>query len=226
MRYILVLLVLIIGFSCKKSDSPNPPESTTLVFPENNSECTTGIDLSLTTSMVEFRWQEAANVDTYELRATNVNTNTTQTVSTSSLSANLPLQKGTLYSWVVTTTNNAVLQSATSLTSQFYNAGFQTSYAPFPAEIITPELGESVFKDGNNEVVLSWSGADIDNDIESYEVFFSTENPPTSLVATNAPGNLTSEVTVETDTVYYWNVITTDSEGNTSDSGVVDFRVF
>lgn len=225
MKYLSLLLLVVLCFACKKKDPPKPPASTKLIFPQNNSECTTGTATGPTTSLVEFRWQKALNTDTYELRATNLNTNTTQTVSTSSLSAKLPLQKGALYTWLVNSKNASVLQVTTSQTWHFYNAGFESSYAPFPAEIITPELGESVFKDINNEVNLSWSGSDVDNDIESYELYFSTERPPTALIATITTGTTNRKVTVEGDTVYYWKVITNDSEGNTSDSGIFDFRV-
>ncbi len=225
MRYLSLIILAVLCFACKKKDSPKPPESVTLEFPQNNSECTTGEDTGADTSLVEFRWEQALNTDTYELRATNVNTNIAQTVSTSSLSAKLPLQKGTLYTWIVNSKNASVLEVATSQTWRFYNAGFETSYAPFPAEIILPELGKSVFKDINNEVSLSWAGSDIDGDIESYELYFSTEKPPTSLIATIRTGLTNRKVTVESDAVYYWKVITIDSEGNNSDSGIFDFRV-
>ena len=225
MRCLSLFLLVVLCFACKKKDPPKPPDSAKLVSPRNNSECTTGTDTGPTTSMVEFRWQQAPNTDTYELRATNLNTNTTQTVSTSSLSAKLPLQKGALYSWLVNTKNASVLQIKSSQTWRFYNAGFETSHAPFPAEIILPGLGESLFKDINNEVNLSWSSSDLDDDIESYELYFSTEKPPSSLIATITTEPTNRNVTVESDTVYYWRVITTDSEGNTSDSGIFDFRV-
>lgn len=225
MRYIAITVLAILCSMCKKKDPPQPPGSATLVFPENNSECTTGTDSGPNTSMVEFRWQAAPNTDTYELRATDVATNTTQTISTTSLSARLPLQKGALYTWLVSTKNAAVLQETTSQTWRFYNAGFETSYAPFPAEIIAPGLGESVFKSINNEVALRWSGSDIDGDIEGYELYFSTEKPPTSLVATITTGSTTRNVSVESDQVYYWKVLTFDREGNTSDSGVFEFKV-
>ncbi len=225
MRYLSILLLVVVCFGCKKKNQPKPPEKAVLVFPNNNSECTTGTDSGPTTSIVEFRWQKATYADTYELRATNVNTNTTQTVSTSSLTAKLPLQKGALYSWVVNSRNASVLQVTTSQTWRFYNSGFETSYAPFPAKIISPESGESVFMDINNEVTLNWSGSDVDNDIESYEVYYATENPPTESIATFTAGTTSRKVTVASGTVYYWKVITKDSEGNTSDSGVFDFRV-
>jgi hypothetical protein len=95
---------------------------------------------------------------------------------------------------------------------------------PFPAEIIAPISGSYVFKDINNEVTLKWSGADADNDIESYEIYFSTENPPEILTATTNANTTEQKVNVVSQTVYYWRVITRDNEGNTSDTGVLDFR--
>ena len=81
-----------------------------------------------------------------------------------------------------------------------------------------------MFRDINNEVTLNWSGADLDDDVVKYDVYFSTENPPEELLA-SVNGNIEARsVSVEHDTVYYWRVVTTDSEGNTSDSGIVDFR--
>lgn len=225
MRPLAFTLLIVFCFACKKDDPPNPPASAILVFPENNSECTTGTDINPTTSMVEFRWQQALNTDNYELTVTNENTNVSQTVNTRALSYEITLDKGALHTWVVRTSNASVLRNATSPTWRFYNAGFETSYAPFPAEIILPEFGQSVFKDSNNELTLRWSGADIDNDIISYELYFSNENPPTTLVDTVTDGITNSRVTVDSGTVYYWKVITVDREGNTSDSGIYDFRV-
>ena len=72
---------------------------------------------------------------------------------------------------------------------------------------------------------LAWSGADVENDIESYSVFLSTTTPPETLLIT--VDSLTQEALVDVvaGTTYYWRVVTTDAEGNTSDSGIFDFRV-
>lgn len=223
MRYLSIFLLVVMCFSCKKKDPPKPPESATLVFPQNNSECTTGIDTGLNTNMVEFKWQKALNTDTYVISVTNLNTNITQTESTSALSKKFPLQKGAPYSWFVNSKNASVLQTKASSTWRFYNAGFETSYAPFSAEIITPKFNEVLSKDINNEVSLSWEGSDIDGDIESYELYFSTVTPPDTLIDIIATTN--RNVTVESGAIYYWRVITIDSEGNSSDSGIFNFRV-
>jgi hypothetical protein len=221
-------LIVIIGsllvLSCKKDD-PRPPEAALLSFPLQNSECNTGVDLNETTSQVEFKWLQARNAETYELRVTNTASNITQTVSTESLSAKLPLAKGAPYSWVVLTRNTETQVTTTSAAWQFYNAGSETTYAPFPAQLIVPLSGASTVRDINNEVELDWSGADVDNDIAGYEVYFGVETPPVDLIASPSAGNSKINVSVTPNSVYYWKILTRDSEGNTSDSGIFTFRV-
>lgn len=221
---ILILVLFVVG--CSK-DSPKPPESPLLLFPLKNSECTTGENTNLAnTSLVEFKWSEAKRAETYELRATNLESNITQTISVATTSAKLPITKGAPYSWSVTSRTSTMSQTARSETWLFYNAGAQTTYPPFPAEVITPRSGASVSKDINNEVLLNWNGADVDNDIVGYKLYFSTSNPPQNLIASPAAVTSQFRVSVVSQQVYYWRVITEDREGNTSDSGVYEFRVF
>ncbi len=221
----MLLLAGVLLLSCGKDSPPKPPEAAVLVFPERNSECTTGIDLNDQTSQVEFRWQEAKFTDTYELVVTNLDTGSSQTVTTTSLSAVRPLEKGALFRWNIRTRNEKTQDVVTSETWLFYNAGSETSYAPFPAQIIAPLSGASVVRDINNEITLEWSGADIDNDLVGYEIYLDTANPPTTLVASPSISLSSLSVSVERDTVYYWKIISRDREDNTSDSGVYSFRV-
>ena len=225
MRKIFLLVCLFTVFSCKKKDSPNPPEQVRLLFPEKNSECTTGVDQDATTSRVSFSWQRADNTDSYELRVTNLNTNTVQTISTSATTSSLPLLKGQPYSWLVRSRNNQVNNTISSEVWSFYNAGSRTTFAPFPAEILTPDMSEKVFKDINNEVTLSWSASDLDNDIENIEVYFSEQNPPQNLEATLSATATSLKVSVLSGTTYYWSVVTKDLEGNATNSGVYVFSV-
>ncbi len=211
---------------CGKSDSPKSPEQASLVFPEKNSECTTGQSLSETTSRVEFRWQASDHTDSYELRVTNLNTGTTQTAFVETPSASVTIAKGVPYSWVVVSKNSGSPNTAVSEQWFFYNAGSQTNYAPFPAEIVEPQMAANVFKDINNEVTLSWIGADVDNDIANYEVYFSTETPPETLIASPTAGEMDVKVNVASNGIYYWRVVTRDEVGNNSDSGIFDFKVF
>lgn len=219
--------LILIGFclaSCGKDD-PAGPEAARLLFPQQNSECTTGVDLNATTSEVEFLWQKAAHTDTYELRVTGSLNGITQTVSTSELSASLPLEKGAPYNWVVVSRNDETQEFATSATFQFYNAGAVRSYAPFPAALLSPQSGETVFRDINKEVVLEWAGADVDDDITGYELYFDTVNPPENLLSEPTASTTSSKVKVEVNTTYFWKLITIDSEGNRSESGVYGFKV-
>ena len=225
MRKTVLLMCLFAVFGCKKKEGPKPPEQVQLLFPEKNSECTTGIDQDATTSRVTFQWQRSDNTDSYELRVTNINSNTVQTISTQSTTASLPLLKGQPYSWLVRSRNNQVDNTISSEMWSFYNAGSRTTFAPFPAEILDPSMSERVFKDINNEVTLSWSASDLDNDIENIEVYFSEQNPPTDLEATLSNLATTLKVSVISGTTYYWNVVTRDAEGNATNSGIYSFSV-
>ncbi len=222
---ILALLICFFVIACGGGDdTPKSPESSLLSYPEKNSECTTGVSISETVSEVEFRWLSSANTDIYELQVTNLSSGTSQTINTSSLSSKVPLEKGTPFSWKVISKNTGATTNATSETWSFYNAGYITSFAPFPAEITAPKIGDNAFIDINNEVTLKWSGADLDNDIESYDLYFGTENPPTTLLETISSRTTEYKVTATTDTIYYWKIITKDQEENTSDTGVYSFR--
>jgi hypothetical protein len=224
MRLISVIFLSVLIFGCKKKQAPKPPQAASLVFPAKSSECTTGTELNSTTTEVEFEWRAAEFTDTYELRVTDVVANTTQTINTEALSAKLPLRKGNLYSWVVNSRNDNVMDIVSSEVWQFYNAGFEITYAPFPANIVSPEAGVILTRDINNEVALEWIGTDIDNDIVGYEIYLSTEKPPTTLLENTTSSTTSIKASVSADTVYYWKVITIDREGNQSDSGIFDFR--
>lgn len=223
MRVVIIVFISLLFTACKK-DSPKPPSAAVLAFPLQNSLCTTGVSITPTTSRVEFKWQTADNTNTYELRVTNVLTDITQTVSTQSTSAELTIEKGTPFSWLVITRNTEVQETASSTTWQFFNAGSQITHAPFPAQVIAPLSGASMVRDINGEIVLEWSGADVDNDIVGYEIFLDTVSPPQVLVASPAASVSSIKINTTANTVYYWKVITKDAEENSSDSGIYSFR--
>nr|WP_299382770.1 hypothetical protein [Allomuricauda sp.] len=226
-RVLMILCILVSLQSCKKSDdTPPAPEGANLVFPLENSECTTGVSVNEALSQVTFEWQASANTDSYTLNVVNLETNIPQTISTAATQASLSIEKGTPFSWSVTSLNSNTDQVATSSTWLFYNAGAQTNYAPFPAQLVSPISGSTVQKSLSNEVLLEWSGADVENDIVSFQLFFADQNPPETSAGTLDAETMELSVAVLSDTIYYWRVITTDEQGNTSDSGVFDFKVF
>jgi hypothetical protein len=104
----------------------------------------------------------------------------------------------------------------------FYNEGPGIeNYAPFPADVVAPKRGAQVENTGT--VSLEWTGSDVDNDIDEYEVFFGTVNPPTNSLVTTT--STTTNTSVNANTVYYWYVVTTDVAGNTSTSETFEFKV-
>ncbi|MGB5647153.1 hypothetical protein [Muriicola sp.] len=225
MKQKLSLLLIILLVACGK-DSPKPPEAAVLIFPQKNSECITGISLNNTSSQVEFRWLAAKYADTYQLKFTNVLTNSSVTSApTEALSVRVPLLKGVPYQWTITTQNNETQEIAISEAWYFYNAGTETTFPPFPAQINEPLSGASVARDLNNEVTLGWTGADVDNDIATYDVYLDTVANPQLLLASTSISITELPASVAADTIYYWRVVTTDREGNSSDSGTYSFRV-
>lgn len=230
-RFLWVLLLLLV-LACKKGDDndpepePIPPTATQLVFPEANSECTTGISISDELSEVTFRWQAAENTELYTLNVVNLSTNIPQTIATTSLNTTLGIAKGTPFSWSITSTNTTSEVVVTSETWLFYNAGAQINYAPFPAQILEPKSGETVQKNENDAIELRWIGADVEDDIVSFELLISTTSPEELATAYLGLETVFSLVGAPSDTIVYWKVITTDAQGNTADSGVYDFKVF
>jgi len=225
-RNIILLSILVLLISCGGDDGPPPaPEGTELIFPEENSECTTGVEINQASTQITFRWMASNHTENYSLSVLNLETNVTQTINTASTSASVTVSKGTPYAWSVTSRNTTSDQVASSPTWLFYNAGSQTTYAPFPAQLVSPLSGSTVQRDIANEVLLEWSGGDVDNDIDTFEVFFSDTNPPTTSIGTTDASTMEMPVSVDSGTVYYWRVVTTDLEGNTSISGVFDFKV-
>lgn len=225
MKQKLSLLLIILLVACGK-DSPKPPEAAVLIFPQQNSECITGISLNNTSSQVEFRWLAAKYADTYQLKFTNVLTNSSVTnAPTEALSVRVPLLKGVPYQWTITTQNNETQEISVSEAWYFYNAGTETTFPPFPAQINMPLSGASVARDLNNEVTLGWTGADVDNDIATYDVYLDTVANPQLLLVSTSISITEIPASVAADTIYYWRVVTTDREGNSSDSGTFSFRV-
>ena len=221
-----VWMILALLFGCRGDDSPKVPQAVALNFPENNSECLTGIPQTANTSEVEFRWQQTQFAATYELTVNEIGSGVIENIVTSTTRASVVLDKGTPYSWFVVARNSSGTDGPASPVWQFYNAGSTLSYPPFPAQIRRPGSGAGLIPDLNGEVGLEWSAADADNDLSGFEVYFGTDETSLDLQATLPAGQTTLLVPVDPDTVYYWEVLSRDSEGNTSRSGIYSFRTF
>lgn len=234
MRYLKIAILFLVGFmcfNCGGDDDPpeptppkNPPVAAVLVAPAQNSECNQGTNATATLSDVNFEWKTAANTDVYELVVKNLKTGISTNYTSSTNTKMVTLNKATPYSWKVISKSNSVSQTASSATWKFYNAGDGIkSYPPFPAEIIAPEMGAFVTV-SNLKVDLKWSGSSVDNNIVGYDIYFSTANPPLLHKSNHTATELTN-VTVSNNTIYYWKIVTKDSNGNTSESGIYNFKV-
>jgi hypothetical protein len=206
------------------NDSPPPPPSAaTLIFPEDNTECNEGVVVSPTQSSVTFMWNAAENADSYTLSVRNLDTGSSQTFNTNNTQQEVTLLRGVPYAWRVISKANGVSQTAESAEWRFYNAGAAVqNYAPFPAAVVSPAMGVAVNAVGGM-VTLSWTASDVDGDITGYEVYAGTVNPPVALAGNSTAATL--NVAVTSGTVYYWQVVTNDAEGNSSFSDVFEFRV-
>ena len=90
-----------------------------------------------------------------------------------------------------------------------------TPSSPSPADGAT---GVSVATD------LSWTGGDPDpGDTVTYDVYFGTTDPPTTLLCPDASSPTCDPGTLSYSTPYYWYVVATDNHGATTSGPVWDF---
>lgn len=237
--YTYLLLGLLIAFCILSScgggnDTPNEspelpieqiknPGIATLVFPEDNTECNTGEIINENKSNVTFTWTTSENTTNYEVNLKNLHNNNTIKQTTDINEATIAIERGTPYEWYVISSNVGNSTIGTSAIWKFYNEGQGvTNYAPFPAQAISPKRGENI--DANdNKVNLEWISSDVDNDIVQYEILFDNSDNPTTSIGTTSD-NIISAVSVNSNTVYKWKVITLDSQNNRSTSEIFEFK--
>lgn len=229
-RPILIFLTVSSILSCSNGgDSsivgePKSPAPASLVFPFDNSECIEGIVKSDTKSTVTFQWEDAQNTDSYELKLKNLSTGVTVGHNVSQSEAIIELERGIAYSWYVISKNKNSVENAESPVRKFYNAHEAlSSYSPFPAELVTPSINQKITYTAEG-TVLEWIGSDADKDIVSYNLYFSTINPP-ELYKKELTTSKVVNIPVLPDTQYYWKIEATDAQGNSSYSDLFQFEV-
>lgn len=196
------------------------PEAALLISPIKDAECNQGNVISDDESTVTFEWNASKHTDDYTLVLKNLLDGSTKNIQVTATKKDENLLRGVPYSWYVISNSKATSKTATSEIWKLYNAGNGVeNYAPFPAELVSPLMGGVSKK----TVSLSWNGNDIDKDIESYDVYLDTNNPPTTLQESTTTTSI-KDIDLSADTAYFWMVITKDSEGNSSESPVFEFR--
>jgi hypothetical protein len=215
--------------SCgKDGDDPDPiatvfpPSASVLIFPNNNEECNTGESIDVDQSKVKFRWNAAANTTEYTIFLKNLLINEEKNFSTTNEEIELNILKNTPYQWWVISKSDTSPETAKSSEWKFYNSGDATiTYAPFPAELVAPLMNAEI---DAITVTLEWKGADVDSDLESFDVYFGTEQDPAEKLTTQSTEKI-ENVDVLATTTYFWFVVSVDSKGNTSTSQEFRFKV-
>jgi len=224
---LLFILSIVMGTACSGDDGEEiivptvDPTAVTLNFPLNNTECHEGTIVSETLSEVVFKWTITSDNNNYTVSVKNLETGVIKNYNTVSDELPITIVRGAPYSWSVISKISGNSKTVESSVWKFYNAGLPVeSHPPFPAEVVGPAMGSSV---NSGAITLQWEGGDVDDDIVSYQVMLDTQNPPATNVGNSSSNSL--EVTVDSQGVYYWKVITTDADGNTSNSQIFQFKV-
>jgi hypothetical protein len=222
---LIIILFFFIITGCQKGEKANPqPEKATLVFPVDNSVCVEGIILSLTENSINFTWNSSNSTDSYEFSIKNLITGTSIVKVVNTPNIEITLLRNTPYSWFVSSRNTKNPFIAKSDIWKFYNSGPGViSYSPFPAEIISPKKEQTVQAISGN-INLEWKGNDVDGDILNYDIYLGTTTTP-SIINSKITSSSLNNIAVKANTTYYWKVITRDSKGNLSDSGLNQFMV-
>ncbi len=223
----MAVLAVVPILSCGGSggdDSPDPvvpaPMVASLLLPANNELCTEGILVSDTHSLINFQWEPSQHTDSYTLYLKNLQTGTESSNSTTATEIELTLERGMPYSWYVVSKTEGSTETASSGTWRLYNAGPpNTNYAPFPPHDPQPKMGATV---APGQLELNWESLDLDGDTLSHTLYLDTVNPPSTNLGGTQEQSFT--VQVDSDTVYYWQVVCKDSAGNVSESGIFEFR--
>jgi hypothetical protein len=224
---ILLVVISVLLFclgACKKDKTPSDPEKVVLLLPAKDEACTTGIVISASENTVHFTWNSAENTEVYELNVKNLLSGKVDIHSTSNTEFDAQLSRNTPYSWFIVSKTASSAKTAVSEIWKFYNSGLGTvSYAPYPAEIVSPIMGQNISASAG-KISLDWNGSDVDNDVATYDVYLGTSSTPVSLKS-NLTESVLNEVEVTSGSTYYWKIITKDLKGNTSESGVYQFKV-
>ncbi|GAA4320351.1 hypothetical protein GCM10023115_47280 [Pontixanthobacter gangjinensis] len=227
-RYIylsIIALQLLAGCDSDPAPNPNPqpegdkPGEALLSLPENNKECEQG-EISGNSATVDFSWEASADTEKYDLKVTNLddNTFTTKTGLTTS-ETEVSLKRGHPYSWVIISRNSGSA-TTTSETWKFYLAGEgESNIAPFPAAAVYPEPGATVTPD-NGKITLDWEEVqDPDGDAVTYTLY--ADDVDGLQEPASEWQNLTQtsmDISVNSNTVYYWRVVSSDGTSSASSS--------
>jgi len=214
----IILFILLMG--CK--DPIPTPEAALLLLPEADQSCLY-VSVDSAKARVTFSWELALHTDTYTINVVNLVTQELTSIRTEEITATLTLDRGTPYGWEVISSSEVSNKVTPSESRRFYLEGEQQfSYVPFPAKLVSPQMNEVVSLN-NGSINLTWTGLDLDNDIDSYAVFLGTSEDDLAEIATGlvSPNH---SVSLQSNTAYVWQVTTRDELNNVSTSPYFRFQ--
>lgn len=231
-KYIYIAIVTIILWSCggggddpKPTPTPTPVENKaptipSQVYPTNNLLC---ID-----NAINFQWNAATDPDgdaisyILEVATNNQFSPVVHSLTLTTTSKDLSLEKGIGYYWRVKAKDSKNLSGNYSAIYSFYTEGDpKTNHLPFSPELIQPDLNSVV---QTATAKLKWSANDVDgSDTLTFDVFLGTENPPATKISENKSTN-SLEVDVASATNYYWKVVVKDGKGGEAIGQVWNFK--
>lgn len=193
--------------------SDTKPSTPNLVFPAQNQLCIT--------NTLNFEWEASTNEDgssviyILEIARDNQFTNKVVDEVLTGLSKIVTLDKGFAYYWRVKARSTKSVESDYSPTSQFYTEEVPNSnHLPFAPSLVRPFLGQTL-ESGTTTITLEWSGADVDNDPITFDVYFGKNKDALSMVSENTESNTFEANLDTTEITYYWKVVVKDDKGAT-----------
>ncbi|WP_420401933.1 hypothetical protein [Flagellimonas sp.] len=223
----LIAIHLFTFASCSKSDNtptdPNPTPTNlvaaTLSFPTNNLVCTN--------YQLEFKWSLATENSGDDVQNV-IEVSKDESFATtlfqevvSGTTKSFTVEKNSTYYWRITSKRLGSQNTVSSEVWQFETEPEPpTNNVPYAAVLVGPSDGETIT---GNTVTLSWSGIDIDNDPLTYDVFFGTTNPPTSLVS--GITETTRNVDLPGAGTYYWRIVVKDDKQSAAIGNIWSFMV-
>lgn len=218
----LLTLIVFICVSCSSggdgdggggpSDTTDSkPSSPSLVFPAQNQLCTT--------NTLNFEWQASSNEDgssviyILEIARDNQFSNKVVDDVLTDLSKIVTLDKGFAYYWRVKARSTKSIESDYSPTAQFYTEEVPNSnHLPFAPSLEKPFLGQ-ILEANTTSIALEWSGADVDGDPITFDIYFGKDKDALNIVMENTESTTYTATLDEADTTYYWKVIVEDDKG-------------
>ena len=222
MRYIAFFL-LSVFFSCGPDPIP-VPEPSLLLAPSNLNTCNSATRINDLERQVRFQWTATLNTESYNLVVQNTLTGEQQTITTYLLTESIVLTSGTPYQWYVISKSSLTLAEGKSSIWHFYLEGNpQESHFPFPAILLVPSDELIVSLNASNAFTFEWEGNDLDNDIQRYDFYLGTSS---SSLNKEREAITSQQVTLVliSNTIYFWQIISKDLQGNRSKSEIYQFQ--